>query len=52
MSEYEFYSLINLLKILEEYKSNRLSEDYNNIINDVCNVLELNLANDEKEVKN
>ena len=40
MNNAEFYSLLNLLKILESYRSYNNSIEYNIIINKLCNVLE------------
>lgn len=39
MNNAEFYSLLNLLKILESYRSYNNSIEYN-IIDKLCNVLE------------
>ena len=46
MSNHEFYSLLNLLKILDGYRSYNLSVEYNIIIDKLCNVLEENLEED------
>lgn len=43
MSEYEFYCLLNLYKLMEDYKNNRNSDEYNNVIDEVCCTLEKNL---------
>ena len=40
MNNAEFYSLLNLLKILESYRSYNNSIEYNIIIDKLCNVLE------------
>ena len=40
MNNAEFYSLLNLLKILESYRSYNNSIEYNIIIGKLCNVLE------------
>ena len=46
MSNHEFYSLLNLLKILDGYRSYNLSIEYNIIIDKLCNVLEESLEED------
>lgn len=46
MSEYEFYCLLNLYKLIEGYKNNLNSEEYNNIINEVCCSLEKRIEED------
>ena len=43
MSEYEFYCLLNLYKLMEEYKSNTNSDEYNSVIDEVCYTLEKSL---------
>ena len=40
MNNAEFYSLLNLLKILESYRSYNLSIEYNVIIDKLCCTLE------------
>ena len=40
MNNAEFYSLLNLLKILESYRTYNNSIEYNIIIDKLCNVLE------------
>ena len=40
MNNAEFYSLLNLLKILESYRTYNNSVEYNFIIDKLCNVLE------------
>ena len=40
MENHEFYSLLNLLKILESYRSYNNSIEYNIIIDKLCNGLE------------
>ena len=49
MNNAEFYSLLNLLKILESYRSYNLSIEYNVIIDKLCYTLEECLEEKEYE---
>ena len=49
MNNAEFYSLLNLLKILESYRSYNLSIEYNDIIDKLCCTLEECLEEKEYE---
>ena len=49
MNNTEFYSLLNLLKILESYRSYNLSIEYNVIIDKLCCTLEECLEEKEYE---
>lgn len=49
MSDHEFYSLLNLLKILDGYRLYNLSIEYNVIIDKLCSTLEECLEEKEYE---